>query len=933
MKTLKKGLLLLFAAMFCIAGASAQKKSIAQKADDLFDQYRFYEAAEQYQKAYEKIKDNKAEKNRVYFQLAECYRLMYEYDKARRIYERLANDGYQQSEPMLYFYLAEMYRFLAESHNYKQYLSKSDEFYEKYMEVKPGDSYAAKRKASLIYASQLADARTRHEITKMEDWCSDYNDWAPRFYGNDTTKIVFTTSRYAEGDDSDKDPWTNQAYSDFYTVFQDRNGNWNSLPEPWDKTGRINTEVNEGEACFSPDGNTIYFSRFDVVDNETSHGRIYMATRKPEELEKKKGKKQSTSNKGKKKKHSNLTPWGMAQNIAEGAAAAAAENAEVKPGEWNEPTVIYLGDTAYNYLYPAISSDGLTLYFSSDMPGGFGDYDLWKATRKSLADDFGRPVNLTSIVNTRGKEVFPVLRNDSLMYFSSDGHPGVGGYDLFKSSLRPNGKWTTPENLGIPINSSHDEMSIIFYPDSLNATNVMERGYFSSNRPFADLHNRQLANQSKNQTPPINNDIFYFTLPGLNYAIEGTVRSEKSMQLLEGVRIRMVGSDGSEYETRTNKKGFYRFDSTQVRRDVVYKMYLSKKDYFSIEGSESTKGYNTNKTLVHDYRMDPVPARPVVLPEIRFDLARTELKGEFMDSLMDLYIVMDNNPGLVVEIRSHTDCQPYIGLTNDTLSQRRAQTVVDYLVDRGIERERLVAKGYADRVPRVLDEDVVVTYNGKQYPFYAGTEMTCDYIATLDPDRQQAAHSLNRRLEFLVLRNDYVSRRMVENMASDTPVAKQTEDGKVIDLVNRPVNDEATDEVKPTIVHDESVVPVTMVNSTRGEVACIVNGSQVPMLIDERFVEPVAISWEEAMNFLYQGRITKDDFPRRDLSFDAEGNIIDKEIIIFKEMQIGEQRKQNVEVVVVKNVDYKFIINRNGLRQFGDYEFDKQRSKLIFFDE
>lgn len=927
MKTLKKGLLLLFAAMFCIAGASAQKKSIAQKADDLFDQYRFFEAAEQYEKAYEKIKDNKAEKNRVYFQLAECYRLMYEYDRARRIYERLANDGYQQSEPMLYFYLAEMYRFLAESHNYKQYLAKSDEFYDKYLQVVPGDSYATKRKSSLIYASQLADARTRHEITKMEDWCSDYNDWAPRFVGDDTTKIVFTTSRFAEGDDGDKDPWTNQAFSDFYTVFQDRNGNWNSLPEPWDKTGRINTNVNEGEACFSPDGNTVYFSRFDIVDNETSHGRIYMATRKPEELDKKKGKK--TQSKNKKQKHSNMTPWGMAQNIAE----AVAEGNEVKPGEWNEPTVIYLGDTAYNYLYPAISSDGLTLYFSSDMPGGFGDYDLWKATRKSVADDFGRPVNLTSIVNTRGKEVFPVLRNDSLMYFSSDGHPGVGGYDLFKSSLRANGKWTTPENLGIPINSSHDEMSIIFYPDATNPTNIVERGYFSSNRPFADLHNRQLANQSKSQTPPINNDIFYFALPGLNYAIEGTVRSEKSMQLLEGVRIRMVGSDGSQQETLTNKKGFYRFDSTQVRRDVVYKMYLSKKDYFSIEGSESTKGYNTNKTLVHDFRMDPVPNRPVVLPEIRFDLARTELKGEFMDSLMDLYIVMDNNPGIVVEIRSHTDCQPYIGLTNDTLSQRRAQTVVDYLVDRGIERERLVAKGYADRVPRVLDEDVVVTYNGKQYTFYAGTEMTCDYIATLDPERQQAAHSLNRRLEFLVLRNDYVSRRLVENMASATPVAKQTEDGKVIDLVNRPVDDEADSGEKPMIVHDESVVPVTMVNSTRGEVACIVNGSQVPMLIDERFVEPVAISWEEAMNFLYQGRITKDDFPRRDLSFDAEGNIIDKEIIIFKEMQIGEQRKQNVEVVVVKNVDYKFIINRTGLRQFGDYEFDKQRSKLIFFDE
>ena len=916
MKTLKKGLLLLISALFVASGAYAQK-SIAKKADDLFDQYHFYDAAKEYEKAYEKIKDNKAEKNRVYFQLAECYRLMYDYPRAERIYKRLVNDGYQNSERKLYFYLAEMCRF-------EEKFDEADDFYQKYLEMEPNDSYSAKRKQSLIYANQLSNDRTRHEITKMSDWCTDYNDWAPRFIGNDTTKLVFTSSRFGEYA-YDSDPWTNQAYSELYYVFQDRNGNWNSTPELWDVSGKINTDVNEGEAVFSPDGNTIYFSRCDIYDNETQGCRIYMSSRTPATIEKK----------GKGKKN---TPAKSKKNSKKGKGATDEEEAdetqvkETAPGEWSEPIPLNLGDTIYNYLYPAISSDGLTLYFSSDMPGGFGDYDLWKATRKSTADDFGRPVNLTSIINTRGREAFPLLRNDSLLYFSSDGHPGVGGYDLFKSSLQRNGKWTAPENLGIPINSSYDEMSIVFYPEEVTPSTVVERGYFSSNRPFADPHNRKLANQAKQQTPPINNNIFYFTLPNLNYAIEGTVRSEKSMQLLEGVRIKVVGSDGSEMETRTNKKGYYKFDSTQVRRDVVYKMYLSKKDYFSIEGSESTKGYTTDKTLVHDFRMEPVPLRPVILPEIRFDLAKTELKGEFMDSLMDLYIVMENNPNIVVEIRSHTDCQPYIGLTNDTLSQRRAQTVVDYLVSRGIERDRLVAKGYADRVPRTLDEDVVVTYNGKQYPFSAGSVMECDYIATLDPERQQAAHSLNRRLEFLVLRTDYVSRRLVENIAATTPVAQQTEDGKVIDLVNRPVDDDI-DEVKPIIVHDESVVDVTMVNSTRGEIPSIVNGSQITMLIDERFMEPVAISWEEAMNLLYQGRITKDDFPRRDLSFDAEGNIIDKEIVIFKEMQIGEQRRQNVEVVVVKNVDYKFIINRTGLRQFGEYEFDKQRSKLIFFDE
>lgn len=904
MKTLKKCLFLLLVTVVTASGAYAQK-SIAQKADNLFDQNRFVEALEQYTKAYEKIKDNKAEKNRVYFQMAECYRLMYDYPHAERIYKRLATDGYATTERKLYFNLAEICRF-------EEKFDEADEYYEKYLQMEPTDSYAAKRKASLIYANQLSINRTRHEIKKMSDWCSDYNDWAPRFLGNDTTKLVFTTSRFAEGDDW-ADPWTNQAFSDLYLVYQDRNGNWVSRPDPLDNTGRINSDVNEGEPSFSPDGHTIYFTRCDIQDQETRGCAIYMATKNPEEKPDKKGR---GGSKGKKPK----------PNASKEDADADAEGVEVKPGEWTEPVRLNLGDTIYNYLYPAISSDGLTLYFTSDMPGGFGGYDLWKATRKSTADDFSRPVNMTSIINTPGREIMPVLRNDSLLYFSSDGHPGIGGQDLFSSHLNPNGKWSTPVNMGVPINSSYDEMSIIFYPQKENS-NVVERGYFSSNRPFADPLNRHLANQAKNQTPPINDDLFYFELPALNYSIEGIVRDEKSMQLMQGVRIKLVGSDGSESETHSDKKGHYKFDSTVVRRDVVYKMYLSKKNYYSIEGSESTRGYNTNKYIKHDFRMEPVPKTPVILPEIRFDLARTELKGEFMDSLMDLYIIMENNPGLVVEIRSHTDCQPYIGLTNDTLSQRRAQTVVDYLVSRGIERERLVAKGYADRVPRVLEEDVTVNLNGKDYKFQAGTAMECDYIATLSGDRQQAAHSLNRRIEFLVLRDDYVSRREIENIA-----AAQT-DGKVVDLVDNQLED--LDKIKsPAIIHDESTIPVTMVNSTRGEITCIINNAQqVPMLIDERYLEPLAISWEEAMNLLYQQRITKEDFPMRDESFDPEGNILEHATIIFKEIQIGEQRRKNVEAVVVKGVEYKFIINRTGLRQFGEYEFDKQRARLVFFDE
>ena len=230
MKTLKKGLFLLIATLLLTLSASAQK-SIAQKADNLFDQNRFVEALAQYTKAYEKVRDNKAEKSRIYFQMAECYRLMYDYPHAERIYKRLAADGYANTERKLYFNLAEMCRF-------EEKFDEADEYYEKYLQMEPSDSYASKRKQSLIYANQPSINRTRHEISKMSDWSTDFNDWAPRFQGEDTTRLVFTTSRFPEGESVGADPWTNQAFSDLYYVFQDRNGRWVSTPEPFDKIGR-----------------------------------------------------------------------------------------------------------------------------------------------------------------------------------------------------------------------------------------------------------------------------------------------------------------------------------------------------------------------------------------------------------------------------------------------------------------------------------------------------------------------------------------------------------------------------------------------------------------------------------------------------------------------------------------------------------------------
>ena len=461
MKTIKKGFALLIIALFWSTMAMAQN-SVASLADQQFKDKQYTLALESYQKAYDRVSSNRAEKNRIYFQMGECYRLMYNYPKAEHTYHRLIQAGYYTVEPKLYYYMAEMCRFNGK-------FDEADGYYDKYLELVPGDKLCLTRKKSLIDVTRWAAERSRHIITKLEDWSTDYNDWSPRFMGDDTNTLVFSSSRYGADDEGGKDVWTGQNFSSLYTVYKDRNGQWTDVPTLYDNTGKINTSSNEGEACFSPDGNTIYFSRCKIVEHETHGCAIYTSSKAVAADKKKKAAKKETkktAKKSKSAKDSKDTKDKKGKNKKDSKDEAdTPQEEEVAPGEWATPVAINLGDTDYNYLYPAITSDGLTLYFCSDMPGGEGDYDIWKSTRASLADDFGKPVNMGPIVNTPGREAFPILRGDSNLYFSSNGLPGIGGYDIYKTRI---GKriCSKPENLGVPINSSYDEMSIIYYPES-----------------------------------------------------------------------------------------------------------------------------------------------------------------------------------------------------------------------------------------------------------------------------------------------------------------------------------------------------------------------------------------------------------------------------------------------------------------------------------
>lgn len=217
--------------------------------------------------------------------------------------------------------------------------------------------------------------------------------------------------------------------------------------------------------------------------------------------------------------------------------------------------------------------------------------------------------------------------------------------------------------MGYPINTPFDEIGLIFNYNEDESVAAEESGYFSSNRDGGTG----------------GYDIYSFYRAPMFFTLSGEVRNDKSMQAVPGARVRLIGDDHSQIETRTNNEGKYEFNKEQVKYNVNYKLQVSQIDYMNTEGTETTVGLTTSKDLVHNFRLMPIPKEPVVLPEIRYDLAKWDLQDQYQDSLSDLLVILVNNPTYVIELGSHTDSRPYVTLTNDTLSQRRAESVVEFL--------------------------------------------------------------------------------------------------------------------------------------------------------------------------------------------------------------------------------------------------------------
>ncbi len=814
-----KAIILTFIITSFISLTATAQRNYTQEADDAFKTEQFNLSIDKYKKAYTKVKQNRAEKNRILFQIAEAYRMMGNTKNSEIAYKRAIKVNYFKQEPRVYLYLADA---LKVNQKYEEAL----ENYQKYMQLAPNDERGKNGIESCKVAADWLNKPTRYEVTNMKRWNTRDNEWSPAFSDRKKyNELVFTTTG-AGVTGKGKDAWTGMGFSDFFTVSQDRKGNWDA-PKSLDNELMINTEVNEGEASFSENGSVIYFTRCGVEKKKRLGCQIYTS--------KKKGK------------------------------------------GWDAAEMVDLGSEDYDYIHPAISGDELTIYFSSNMPNGLGEFDIWVAKRDKKTKPFDKPVNLGTNINTTGKEMWPTLRYDTTLYFSSNGRIGFGGYDIFKT-VKVKDEWAVAQNMGSPINSYGDDMSMIFYPDG-------ERGFFSSNRKEGRG----------------GDDIWSFVLPPLLYTLQGTIRDDNTLQLLEGVVVKMTGSNGTTVETKTNKKGIYKFDNKQVLPGVTYALTVKKEKYFGEEGKISTVGLNANKDFVYDFRSKPIPKDPILLPEILYDLAKWDLKEQYQDSLIDLIKTLEANPTIVIELRSHTDSRR-IPMTNDTLSQRRSQSVVDYLILRGIAPGRLVAKGYGEKIPRTLATDITSKYNDKTFTFPAGVTLTDEYVKAIkNVDEREAAFQLNRRTEFSILRDDFVPLPKNDTLPIGT-----------VSIVNNPL---------------ENSVEFTIGANGVQEIPCIINNVSFKMAIDEK-AKGTTIAYEDVMWLLQAGRINKNDFKENEKAIDKDGNIVEKSTLIIKSIKLGNSEIKDIEALIMKSMKISLIIDKANLTKFGEVTIDKEKKKL-----
>ena len=634
------------------------KTAKMKDADEKYERGEYYAAAETYRKIYNKLRRKEDRYQRG--EVAFMLGECYRHlnQSARAAASYQNAQRYEWEDSLIPFYLAQAQQMEG------QY-TLAERNYKAYLDTAPNNKLAKEGIRGCQQSPKWREQGSRYIVKNARIFNSRRADFCPMFLDSKNDILYFTSSR-EKATGTTKSEITGAKNCDVFFSKKDDKGKW-SNPEPVE--GDLNTEFDEGITAFTPDGQTMYFAKALRKTDSGTSVEIYKASRSE-------------------------AKWSGASKFE------------------------ITADTLSAYDDPAVSADGKWLYFSSDMPGGQGGKDLW---RVMISDGHGTLENLGEQINTPGDERFPYVRDDSTLYFSSNGHAGLGGLDLFRARLQPSGRWFV-ENMGSPMNSSGDDFGITFESEG-------ERGYFSSNRKDARGYDH----------------IFSFEKPDLKIWISGYVL-DKDEEPVPNALIRIVGNDGSNQKAVAKPDGSFRFD---LQRGISYVMlagangYLNGKQQFTSDMEEEDAEYGVDFILA-------AMTKPQVIENIFYDYNKATLRPESKQALDSMVQVLNDNPYITIEMGSHTD---RVGSDeyNNKLSEARAKSVVDYLIENGVDSARLQYHGYGKTRPKIVTKRIA-----RLYPqFNEGDTLNEPFVMALSKEDLAAADQINRRTEFQVLTTNY----------------------------------------------------------------------------------------------------------------------------------------------------------------------------------
>lgn len=643
--------------MLCMLLMACGADRALKQGDQLYATGDYFDAAAQYRKAYSQTSPKeRTQRGQIALRQAECYRRINYTARAITAYRNALR--YKQGDSATRMALGQQ---LLKVGRYKEAAKVMTEM----LDSCPQNSMAQALLASARKAPQWKKEGSRYKVKREDVFNSRRSDYSPVLAGAEHDRLYLTSTRNeATGDDISGITGTKNA--DIFMAQKDEQGRW-QRPQVIDT--ELNSNADEGACCLSPDGRTMYLTSC-LSDERYPRFATIVTSRRSD-------------------------------------------------ATWNKPQPLPITrDTLSLYAHPAVSPDGQWLYFVSDMPGGMGGKDLWRVRLTEAG--LGGVENLGTPVNTPGDEMFPTFRPNGDLYFSSDGHEGMGGLDIYIAHPTASG-WTI-EHPGFPLNSMGDDFGMTFEGNK-------NRGFFSSNR--GDAHGWD--------------HIYSFENPEIIQTVKGWVYEREGYELPQAV-VYMVGNDGTNLRLSVMNNGSF---TQTVRPGVDYVLMASCPGYLNHQTELHVVETEESQEHVLQFPLASITA-PVLIDNIHYDFDRATLRPESMAALDSLVTLLNTNPHVAIELSAHCDYKGK-GDYNKRLSQRRAEAVVRYLTAHGISADRLTAVGYGKEQPKTIKRRLAV-----RYPFLQeNTVLTEDFIKTLTPEQQEICNQLNRRTEFRVTNTTY----------------------------------------------------------------------------------------------------------------------------------------------------------------------------------